>query len=310
MYGVAGYERDLNKSFHMLSKYHEVHFDAGFYLGELLSGLRRVDKLEGSVPSSSDVAIDIIRALQFYGASSRKGNMLALHRVSLALAHGPPIARQLLPQIPGQSACMTAAMGLKGVAEVDVIGMYHSPFSSRKILGLTEAFDALEDGDESRALIIFSELASLGLESAQSNAAALLEHNGVLKGQLVVNRDTRETLYESATIPRTATNADLYKESESRALHLYSLSSAQGNVEAFLYMGDIHYYGRAGLEADKAAAVTNYQAGADLRHPHALFNLGLMYEIGDGVSQVSRFFLDSFILSIKCVGLPSCKKIL
>ena len=285
MFGVAGYERDLNKSFHMLSKYHEIHFDAGFYLGELLSGLRRMD-IGSSVPTSaSDIATDSIRALQFYGASSRKGNMLALHRVSLALAHGPPIARQLLPQIPGQSACMTAATGLKGVAEVDIIGVNHSPFSSRKVLGLSEALDALQDDDESGALVMFSELASLGLESAQSNAAALLERNGVLKGALIVDHVETGSIFESSLLSNVLLE-DSYRESELRALHLYSLSSAQGNVEAFLFMGDIHYYGRAGHEADKAAAVTNYQAGADLRHPHALFNLGLMYEIGDGVSQV------------------------
>lgn len=289
MFGVAGYERDLNKSFHMLSKYHEIHFDAGFYLGELLSGLRRMDSGVSLPTSASDIATDSIRALQFYGASSRKGNMLALHRVSLALAHGPPIARQLLPQIPGQSACMTAVMGLKGVAEADVIGVHHSPFSSRKILGLSEAFDALEDDDESRALVIFSELASLGLESAQSNTAALLERKGVLKGALQLNSVATDSVYESSLLSKAVAENDSYRESELRALHLYSLSSAQGNVEAFLFMGDIHYYGRAGHEADKAAAVTNYQAGADLRHPHALFNLGLMYEIGDGVSQVVNY---------------------
>jgi TPR repeat protein len=227
-----------------------------------------------------EVQRDLLRALQNYGVASRKGNILALHRISVAVAHGPPIAKQLVPQVAGQSVCQTAVSGFKAIAEADVIGADHSPFSSRKVIALTDALDALEnDGDEALALTIFSELASLGLESAQSNAASLLAREGIVKGHVVASTSVEESIY-------VVHPSDAPVSEESKALHLYSLSSAQGNVEAFLQMGDIHYYGKAGLAADKRQAVVNYQAGADMHHPHALFNLGLMYATGDGVTQV------------------------
>jgi hypothetical protein len=38
MYGLGGFEKDMNKSYYLLLKNPEVHPDAGFYLGEILSG--------------------------------------------------------------------------------------------------------------------------------------------------------------------------------------------------------------------------------------------------------------------------------
>ena len=70
---------------------------------------------------------------------------------------------------------------------------------------------------------------------------------------------------------------------ESRALVLYGLSAVQGNAEALLRLGDFYYYGMGHVLADKSEAAILYQKAADLRHTHALFNLGLMHEMGDGV---------------------------
>jgi TPR repeat protein len=39
------------------------------------------------------------------------------------------------------------------------------------------------------------------------------------------------------------------------------------------------------LTASGAAAAARYKLAADLHHPHAIFNLGLMYEAGAGVKQ-------------------------
>ena len=50
-------------------------------------------------------------------------------------------------------------------------------------------------------------------------------------------------------------------------------------------MGDHVYYGKGGLNANREEAVEYYQIAADMRHSHAMFNLGLMYEVGDGVPQ-------------------------
>ncbi|KAJ1440200.1 hypothetical protein B484DRAFT_158144 [Ochromonadaceae sp. CCMP2298] len=71
-------------------------------------------------------------------------------------------------------------------------------------------------------------------------------------------------------------------EFEARALTLFDLSAAQGNAEAFVQLGDFYYYGRAGLlqrEAKRQAA-DFYQKAADLRHTRAIFNLGIIYQVG------------------------------
>ena len=45
------------------------------------------------------------------------------------------------------------------------------------------------------------------------------------------------------------------------------------------------YYGRAGLLPSHSAAARLYRRAADLHHAQALFNLGLLHEVGDGVTQ-------------------------
>lgn len=76
-----------------------------------------------------------------------------------------------------------------------------------------------------------------------------------------------------------------YRDSEARALNLYALSAGQGNADAHLRLGDFHYYGLGWLEVDKLEAASFYQNAADLHHTHAIFNLGVMHETGDGVRQ-------------------------
>jgi TPR repeat protein len=76
-----------------------------------------------------------------------------------------------------------------------------------------------------------------------------------------------------------------YRDSEARALNLYALSANQGNADSRLRLGDFHYYGLGWLEVDKTEAAEFYQSAADLHHTHAIFNLGVMYEAGDGVKQ-------------------------
>lgn len=295
MYGVAGFEKDINKSYNLLFKNPEIHPDAGYFLGEMLSGqhflhISHEDTVD-SLPEVfvGNVQIDFMKALQFYSISSRKGNILALHRVSQALMNGPPLARQILPITPGQTACTAALPGFRQMAEAEIPGVFHSPYSSKRVVGLTTALDAYASGDYLTAMEIFAEMASLGIDVAQTNAAVLLSRGGFLKGHLHVNFTDVFSVYQTPTMA----SADIgdskvsSNETEAIALHLFTLSSAQGNLEAFLQMGDIYYYGKAGLASDKAVAVTHYQAGADLHHPHALFNLGLMYEVGDGVPQVA-----------------------
>ena len=67
---------------------------------------------------------------------------------------------------------------------------------------------------------------------------------------------------------------------ELRALYLHMLSASQGHSESYLRVGDALYYGLAGVNSDKAEAAEYYQFAADMKHTHAIFNLGMMHEIG------------------------------
>lgn len=68
---------------------------------------------------------------------------------------------------------------------------------------------------------------------------------------------------------------------ETRALTLFDLSAQQGNAEAYVQIGDMYYYQRAGLTypGRKKEAAEFYQRAADLHHTQAIFNLGIMHEV-------------------------------
>ena len=72
---------------------------------------------------------------------------------------------------------------------------------------------------------------------------------------------------------------------EARALALFAVSASQISPESFLRVGDCFYYGCGGLVRDRVEAAAFYQLAADLRNTHAIFNLGIMHEVGDGVQQ-------------------------
>ena len=76
-----------------------------------------------------------------------------------------------------------------------------------------------------------------------------------------------------------------HADCQSRALAMYGLSAGQGNAEAYVRIGDFYYYGLGKLNRDKREAAELYQSAADLHHTHAIFNLGVMHEVGDGVQQ-------------------------
>ena len=91
---------------------------------------------------------------------------------------------------------------------------------------------------------------------------------------------------EASAVRDAATYAARLREAcEARAMVLFALSASQGNAESYLRVGDFYYYGSAGLQRDKFEAAVFYQMAADLRNTHAIFNLGIMHEAGDGVQQ-------------------------
>ena len=327
---------------------------------------------------------DYVAAVQQYSVAAQRGHILAMHRLAHMTKHGMGIS----------ASCISALNGFKAVAER---GEW-----SRRLLLAYRAFDA---GDRETALRLFSELAALGYEVAQFNAAYILSSQSQSVGavaqvkhsvqklwstltgshgppsvgprwrypadplaayytqinsssttgeaeaetkpiQASSTQYSRHFMYSNSTArsllalqPRqwgssphfvhanakaAMSTSQLQEESTSdifafcgadssiasrplfnhsdishaydlnmhcdkdlgaRALVLYALSAQSGNAEARMRVGDNFYYGLAGLLPDKKEAALRYQSAADHRNAHALFNLGLMYAVGDGVTR-------------------------
>lgn len=66
----------------------------------------------------------------------------------------------------------------------------------------------------------------------------------------------------------------------------------KGSTTARLKMGDYHYYGY-GTDVDYETAATHYRLASEQQHnAQAMFNLGYMHEMGQGLKKVRNF--DSF----------------
>ena len=106
------------------------------------------------------------------------------------------------------------------------------------------------------AFLLYLSLAERGFEVAQSNAAYLLDQHLV-----------------------TFLDAD---GADARALYLWKLSADQGHAPARVKLGDYHYYGR-GTEVNYVAAAHEYQQAVTQRNAQAMFNLGVMHQMGTGL---------------------------
>ena len=122
-------------------------------------------------------------------------------------------------------------------------------WSDPVVKGLKEA-RALVRGprpDYEGALRIYTQLAWAGVEEAQANAAHILHKE--------LNRSQESILY-------------------------YQLSAEANNHHSHLVLGDMLYEAK-----DLNMSLTAYRRASDLRNHEAMYNLGYMYERGEGVPQ-------------------------
>ncbi|KAK9733141.1 hypothetical protein RND81_04G046400 [Saponaria officinalis] len=126
------------------------------------------------------------------------------------------------------------------------------------------ALEAYLKGDVGKALLLYSRMAELGYEVAQSNAAWILDKAG------------EPSLCLGASGLCTDT------ERHQRAHSLWWQASEQGNEHAALLIGDAYYYGR-GTEKDYERAAEAYKHARSQANAQALFNLGYMHEHGQGL---------------------------
>ncbi|GAB2292583.1 ERAD-associated E3 ubiquitin-protein ligase component hrd3a [Dionaea muscipula] len=126
------------------------------------------------------------------------------------------------------------------------------------------ALESYLKGDIGKALLLYSRMAELGYEVAQSNAAWILDKYG----------DRSMCMGESGF----CTDAERHQ----RAHSLWWQASEQGNEHAALLIGDAYYYGR-GTVKDYDRAAEAYMHAKSQSNAQAMFNLGYMHEHGQGL---------------------------
>ncbi|KAL8199874.1 hypothetical protein R6Q57_013442 [Mikania cordata] len=126
------------------------------------------------------------------------------------------------------------------------------------------ALESYLKGEIGKAFLLYSRMAELGYEVAQSNAAWILDKYGessMCMGELGL-----------------CTDAERHQRSHS----LWWQASEQGNEHAALLIGDAYYYGR-GTERDYDRAADAYMHAKFQSNAQAMFNLGYMHEHGQGL---------------------------
>ncbi|CAK9158646.1 unnamed protein product [Ilex paraguariensis] len=126
------------------------------------------------------------------------------------------------------------------------------------------ALESYLKGDAGKAFLLYSRMAELGYEVAQSNAAWILDKY----------RERSMCMGESGF----CTDAERHQ----RAHALWWQASEQGNEHAALLIGDAYYYGR-GTEQDYDRAAEAYMHAKLQSNAQAIFNLGYMHEHGQGL---------------------------
>ncbi|RVW52720.1 ERAD-associated E3 ubiquitin-protein ligase component HRD3A [Vitis vinifera] len=148
------------------------------------------------------------------------------------------------------------------------------------------ALESYLKGDVGKAFLLYSRMAELGYEVAQSNAAWILDKY----------RERSMCIGESGF----CTDAERLQ----RAHSLWWQASEQGNEHAALLIGDAYYYGRVcvcvykwvnpvgalgpgllilGTERDYDRAAKAYMHAKSQSNAQAMFNLGYMHEHGQGL---------------------------
>jgi alpha-mannosidase II/SEL1 protein len=178
-------------------------------------------------------------AIKNFGLASKSGNLLAYYNMAQMHASGIGVLR----------SCTTALELFKNVAERGKWGGY-----------LMHAYNAYKENQFEESFVLYSFLAEMGYEVAQSNTAFILDRGEV---------DNWET----------------EKERYVRAMMYWSRSAAQGYAAAQLKLGDYHYYG-LGTKVDFELAANHYRQASEQHHnAQAMFNLGYMHEMGLGMEQ-------------------------
>eukprot|EP01027_Heterolobosea_sp_BB2_P009231 GEZU01013630.1.p1 GENE.GEZU01013630.1~~GEZU01013630.1.p1 ORF type:complete len:326 (-),score=66.35 GEZU01013630.1:1022-1999(-) len=133
--------------------------------------------------------------------------------------------------------------------------------------------------------IVFKRVPTVGT-SSQSEALATSRNAASLQQpeQKRIDQEQEQEASPPLSSPPSTSAVDQSLDRFERALHWYTRASQQGNVEAFVKVGDYYYYG-LGTDVSFENSVKNYQMASNFRNPQATFNLGYMHEHGKGLDQ-------------------------
>ncbi|XP_066282750.1 protein sel-1 homolog 1-like isoform X2 [Branchiostoma lanceolatum] len=226
MYG-KGVEQDYSKAF----KYFSQAAEQGWVDGQLQLGIMYYSGL--------GVRRDYKMAIKYFNLASQSGHVLAFYNLAQMHATGTGMMR----------SCHTAVELFKNVAE-----------RGRWSELMMEAHNQYKDGNSNSALVMYTLLAELGYEVAQSNVAYILDQG-------------------------SRTHVVGQEEVYPRALLHWGRAAAQGYTVARVKLGDYHYYGY-GTNIDYEIAATHYRLASEQQHnAQAMFNLGYMHENGLGMKK-------------------------
>eukprot|EP00752_Nemacystus_decipiens_P006865 g6166.t1 len=261
-----GVEKDVAKAMEFFLKAQDEdkdkqNSDVLFNMGLLyLTGNEDV-RIDGEMVYSGR---DAQKALTYLNAAANMGHVEAMFQAALLYADGEePLTI---------SRCTSAVKLMKNVVE-------RGPWMENMRAALRRA----TAGDYGGALVLYSRLAEIGFEVAQSNAAWLLDAGhcggGAVNGTKV--------------------------GCEKRALRLYEHAARQGRASAEMKIGDFHYHGKADLPVDYEKAAERYLKASDARNAEALFGMGYMHQTGKGVPQdlflAKRYFDEAATVSTDAV---------
>ncbi|KAF5198805.1 Erad-associated e3 ubiquitin-protein ligase component hrd3a [Thalictrum thalictroides] len=264
----AGVERNYTKALRWLTlASKQQHFSAYNGLGYLYVKGYGVGKK------------NYTKAVEYFGKAAENEDAAGHYNLGLLYLKGIGVKKDV------RIACnffITAASVGQPKAFFQLAKMFHTGIGLKKNLGKATqlykvvaergpwsylsrwALESYLKGEVGKAFILYSRMAELGYEVAQSNAAWILDKYG----------ERSMCMGESGFCTDT--------ERHQRAHALWWQASEQGNEHAALLIGDAYYYGR-GTERDYYRAAEAYMHAKSQANAQAMFNLGYMHEHGEGV---------------------------
>ncbi|KAG2382027.1 hypothetical protein C9374_005819 [Naegleria lovaniensis] len=259
-----------------------------------LNGLGKM-YLEGAVDQEGNVIIeqDYEKAAGYFNKSAALGNSEAHYNMGVLYMEGKGVKRSYKQAfqhfaIAAQHGQVLAKyqlgnMHLYGLGtnpNCDVaVKFYKSVVEKASWTSVMEtAFENYVNGeDQHTALLLYMHAAELGIEVGQANLAFMYDRGYGLEEIIKGLPEEKQELLK-------------FKG----AIKWYQHAAEQGNVDAYVKVGDYYYYGSSALTSSSSIenleqsyekSLYFYRRAKDLNNAQAMFNLGYMHEHGRGLPQ-------------------------